>query len=611
MTAIQRHRGPDGDGQALEVDGAMRFVDSSESGSNPTGHIALGHRRLSIIDLDIRSAQPMTCAQSRYWITYNGEIYNYRELREELLAEGIEFRTESDTEVALEAYAQWGRSCFERFNGIWAMAIWDSWRQTLLISRDRLGVKPLHYAIEDDTLFVASEIKAIVAARECAPSADAAAIDTFLRAGIVNHGEGTFFHGVFSLPAGHLAELEVGKSLEPLPVSYWTLPYPSLEGAGSFDANVARLSELLNSAITLQMRSDVAVGTCLSGGVDSSAITCIASRLVAEKLSTFTVGNEEQALDERDWATRVARHVGAIEHVAVPDLQGFLLDMDRLLWHQEEPFGSTSIYAQWCLMRLAKESSVTVMLDGQGADELFCGYKKYFPIQLQRLISERRAKEGWRVAVDFLKNGDRGFLRWREAARYLPAHLVPGHSAQCDFLSPFDSALYHDQLPSLRGGDLQSTRRIDLLNNSVPPLLRYEDRNSMAWSVESRVPFLDHRLVEFAMELPPAHMLREGRTKAVLRAALRGSVPDPVLERRDKYNFFAPMSSWLEGALGASLLEEIRASPLLRSLGDTEKSLSVWQRAGGTRRRHLHTILFRLGILAAWARVHEVGDVRG
>lgn len=603
MTAVQAHRGPDGAGHALFAGTGRPDLlrgDERRTAGSAIGRIALGHRRLSIIDCTDSGHQPMSYADGRYWITYNGEVYNYRELREELSALGYGFRSESDTEVILAAYAAWGVNCFSRFNGMWALAIWDTLECELVMSRDRFGVKPLHVRTHAGTLSFASEIKGVLAAAIEGAKANDRVVHDYLVYGVVNANNQTFFDGITAFPPGCYAIVSP-KSLVVTPKSFWSLEFPTLPET-TFEQSCEEFRELITSAVKLRMRSDVPVGACLSGGLDSSTIVSVMSRVAKTPVHTFTARFPEPEFDESAWAQMVVDACGANGHFSEPSEALLIDDFEKLIWHQEEPFSSASIYAQWLVMRQARESRIPVLLDGQGADEILGGYRKFYAFHVLSLMRQGRFLGAAREALALLVNGDRGYLRWREGARYLPRLLQPRTIGGGDFLRPDVRALGASTSVALGGtGDIRQRQLLDLSRYSVPSLLRYEDRNSMAWSIESRVPFLDYRLVEFAIRLPIEHKLRGGRTKAVLRSGLRGIVPDRVLDRRDKMGFVTPQSRWMNGALGQhveSLCNE--ASPTLNKWVDLPALLVGWRQATPAQRHTAQALMFRLGTLGQW-----------
>lgn len=604
MTAVQAHRGPDGAGHVLFDDRGRPNLwrEPSDPCNEHRGRLALGHRRLSIIDCSEGGHQPMTYEDGRYWITYNGEIYNYRELREELRAGGCAFRSESDTEVILAAYSRWGADCFARFNGMWALAIWDGVEQCLVLSRDRFGVKPLHFTKKGEALSFSSEIKGVLAGGSVPARANDQVIHDYLVHGTVNASDETFFEDVFAFPPGCYAVVS-SRDLSIVPKAYWRLDLSAGEGREpSFEQACDTFRELIASAVSLRMRSDVPVGACLSGGLDSSTIVALMAGMAKGPVHTFTARFPEPEFDEWSWAQRMIDGVGARGHVSEPSEAGLMSDFARLVWHQEEPFSSASLYAQWLVMRQAREAGIPVLLDGQGADEILGGYRKFYAFHVLGLLRQGRILDASREALAVMLKGDRGYWRWHEGARYLPGFLRRRSFEIERFLRPRAQALSTASDVALGATpDIRQRQLLDLRRYSVPSLLRYEDRNSMAWSVESRVPFLDYRLVEFAIRLPVEHKLRAGQTKAVLRHGLRGIVPDAVLDRRDKMGFVTPQSRWMNGALGEHFEAMcLDSAPALDRWVDLRAILYAWRNASPSGRQIAQSLVFRLGTLAQW-----------
>jgi asparagine synthase (glutamine-hydrolysing) len=520
-----RHRGPDGRGV---------FVDDG---------VCLGHLRLAIIDLSDAGLQPMPSEDRRLQLLHNGEIYNYLELRRELEALGHRFHSATDSEVILAAYREWGTACVERFNGMWAFVIWDADRRRLFASRDRFGVKPFYFRLDGSRLAFASEPFVLGGAH-----ANLAAVRAYLEQGYLDVGEETFFAGVHKLPPAHsLTFGPDGLRVE----RYWRL---EPQDAPADPAGAVR--ETFLDAIRLQLRSDVPVGTCLSGGIDSSSIAVAVAHHGHEHQKTVTAFFDESGFDERPYARVVVERTGADAHWVTFTADDLVDRLPAIVQAQGEPFGSTSICAGWFVMRAAKEAGLKVMLDGQGGDELFAGYRAYFGYRLSDLLRRGQVREAYAELAAFAsRNGP----RW--AAVALVGPHVPERArlaararlhGSADLAGP---AL--ERLPATAGGDgnpfadrLRRELHAVLTRRGLPELLRYEDRNSMAHSLEARVPLLDHRLVELAFSLPGDELIRRGETKSVLRRALHDLLPREVRERRDKLGFVTPEGMFLRGRLG-------------------------------------------------------------
>lgn len=563
MTEAVRHRGPDGYGYYT------------------SGNLALGHRRLAIIDLSEAANQPMHWQGGGLTIIFNGEIYNYVELRDELQRLGHRFATHSDTEVILAAYAQWGPECVGRFNGMWAFAIYDRQRNQLFCSRDRFGVKPFHYVNNERVFAFGSEIKQLL---DFLPSrrANHDVMMTFLVTSWLDYSEEeTFFEGINKLPAGHnlIVDVPTGK-LECR--RYYRLVGRPLNGLAPEQVPF-RFLDLLSDAVSLRLRSDVPVGTCLSGGLDSSVIAALAApqymAACRQPFAAITALSIDGAVDEEPYARQVVKKSGLRWLKVRPTSADFVAAMPNVIYHQDEPIRSPSMVMQYFVMRTAREHATPVLLDGQGADETLLGYDIYCGPWIRSALRRDGVKAGIRAFQDALANRQRmsaatclkwtvglGLtgLRYRRARREVP-HL---HSF------PDLPGILRQHAASTR--DWEQFQLVEIGNLSLPQLLRYEDRNSMAFSIETRLPFLDYRLVEFCVGLPIQFKIREGWGKWVMRKAAAGAVPDPILWRKDKIGFEAPDAMWLnqeakkvrQTVLGSGLVRSISHETRLRDSFD-------------------------------------------
>jgi len=541
MSETIAHRGPDDAGHILiDTRGRLPLQEVLDGTSGPEGYdLALANRRLAIIDLSAAGHQPMTRGECT--VVYNGELYNYIEIKEDLEKLGCVFTSSSDTEVLLYAYLQWGQQFLSRLNGMFAFAIWDQRTKRLFCARDRLGIKPFYYLVVGETLFFASEIKAILAVLDRNPGLNEGLVFDFLAAGLLDHTRETFFRGIEKLPPGHC--LCVDGSKESL-YAYWRLKEDD-EATADFEDNAREFRRLLEDSVRMEMRSDVPVGCCLSGGMDSSAIVGIAASMTPYRMRTFTARYHDPSMDEWNYAEQVVKKtdVQAESVFALPE--DFWRLLPELLWIQEEPFAGPAVYAQWQLMKLIRASGVSVVLDGQGADEILCGYAKFFYYYLLELWRERRVATVLATLMRATANGGAHLLQFSAAKRYLPVNHGGdnNHGMRVDFFR----RNRHRSL-ARPGGGIAMQQRLDIENYSLPVLLRYEDKNSMSQSVESRVPFLDHRLVEFAVNLPSDHKFWGGMAKRVMRHALADTLPKEVIKRRTKLGFGGTFSSWV-GAL--------------------------------------------------------------
>ena len=528
MAERLRHRGPDGEGTYF------------------SGPVGLAHRRLAIIDLSDEGRQPMANEDGSLWIVFNGEVYNYLELRGDLRALGHRFATATDTEVVLHAYEEWGRDCLHRFNGMWAFAIWDNRRRELFCARDRLGVKPLYYTLAGESFLFASEIKALLAHPAVGRRPNDRMLSTFLAWGVADHTGETMYDGIFQLRPAHSIVVSAEGAGEP--ERYWDLSMNAAPGGADDDAAAGRVRDLLTDAVRLRLRSDVPVGTCLSGGIDSSTITFLINDLlraehpesVGDRQKTFSVCFDDPRFDESRHIDTVVAATEVASHRITPDTEGLWEDIGRLLYMQDEPFASLSIYAQYCVMRLASDE-VKVVLDGQGADEQLAGYIAYQMPYVRGLLRQGRVLAALREAVGGAQH-HRSFFSWA-----IRQSLVRSERR---------GLLRGDAPEVLRyAGSLDEVLAREITASNLPLLLHWEDRNSMAFSIEARVPFLDYRLVEYLAGLPLDQKIRGGVTKYVLRRAIRGLVPDAVRCRMDKMGFVTPEEAWMKDELAVHILD--------------------------------------------------------
>jgi asparagine synthase (glutamine-hydrolysing) len=548
------HRGPDGTG----------WIDFD----SPAGPVVLAHHRLAIIDVGSTGRQPMSY-NGRWWIAYNGEVYNHKELRYELQAAGRRFETSSDTEVILAAYAQWGPSCLNRFIGMFSFVIYDKIAHTVFAARDRFGVKPLYYVALPGMFAVASEIKQLLILPCVTRSLNFARAFDFLTASLLDHTNETMFAGVYQLRGGEAVYLELlYPDWNTRPTRWYNLPPPGTINTG-LDEAAEQFAALLDDAVRLHLRSDVRVGSCLSGGLDSSSIVCLVARQRrglgnTEPFTYVTSRFKEKEADEGIYADSVGAATGLTGSSVFPRPDDFATQLERLAWHQDEPFGSTSIFAQWCVFAEAARLGIKVMLDGQGADEQLAGYHGMFPtyylqllgggrfVSLARTLLARRHLHQVEIASDLR------FLLVSTLLGWVPTALLgkrwqgqtfgwlrSGFQELFGSQSSFHAAIERDHLGPIDG--LGAMCRAHVLATSLPALLHYEDRSSMAHGIEARVPFLDHRLVEFSIALGDNHKMRGAETKAVLRRAMKGLLPEDVRQRQDKLGFATPEKKWLLG----------------------------------------------------------------
>ncbi len=586
MNDLQAHRGPDGEGFLLGWVDAGRYCHAllphtTQWDARGPATVGLGHRRLAILDLSERGLQPMTVGDSQCWIVFNGEIYNHLELRAQLEAFGYRFTTRTDTEVLLQAYHCWGEECLAHLDGMFAFAIWDARRGRLFCARDRLGIKPFYYATPSGAFIFASEMKSLLLFPGLDTTPDDAAVVGFLVHANCDYGEGTLLRSVKALPPGHALTLDVATG-HLATHAYWRL-IPGEQDGTSDAARIEGLRALLARTTRTHLISDVRVGSCLSGGLDSSTVVSLigklwreqpdAARALGDSFHTFTACYEQREVDERDYALAVAQAVGATPHLVFPSAEDFLASFERMAWHQDMPFGEPTYYAQWRVMRAAKEAGVKVLVDGQGGDEVFGGYAKFRYAYLASLLGSGRLVRLTKELGAMLLQSDRYVLDIRHGYRYLPwqlRRLLGVDSLMRQALrGDWHRAVTSESTPATRwwryashngrGSSpatiMQQMQVDDIMIDTLPMLLRMEDRSSMAFSLEARVPLLDHHVVEYGVSLPDHLKIRDGWSKVAIRRAMEGTLQDLVRLRKTKLGFAVPGRRWL----GTDLKHQVTA----------------------------------------------------
>lgn len=548
MNSSIRHRGPDDEGVFLE------------------NNIALGHRRLSILDLSPDGHQPMHRAQ-RYVIVYNGEVYNYLELREELIAAGHTFTSHSDTEVILAAYEQWGETCVSHFNGMWAFALYDREKKTLFCSRDRFGVKPFYYTQTLRQFVFGSEIKQLL------PFLDKRNVNTkilmdYLVLSYEEHTNETFFEEILKLPPSHnlLYDLKTG---ELILRRYYAISIDERLGGLEEAEAVRTYAASLEDAIKIRLRSDVRVGTCLSGGLDSSSVAAIAAKMYNtpdRALSAVHAKSTESANDESRWARKVADHCSLDLSVIEPDTESFLTCLENVIRIQEEPFGSPSIIMQYLVFEEANRLGCKVMLDGQGGDETLMGYERYLPAYLLSLKGSEKIRGFW-LSFRHTKLSPWKLLQY--FVYFTNASIrLRRLKKKLFFIKPeyFDCLSLGTLCDSTQNyGNILGLQLLEITSTQLPHLLKYEDKNSMYHSIEARLPFIDYRNVENALSIRNELKIRDGWTKYLLRRGVEKFLPSEIVWRRDKIGFEAPSATWLK-ALAPTMETSVHNSPLLQTL---------------------------------------------
>ena len=544
MTDVIAHRGPDGFGYYHGE------------------HFSFGHRRLSIIDLSIHGSQPMEYI-GRYVITYNGEIYNYVELKMELESIGYTFATQCDTEVIMAAYDSWGKGCLDRFNGMFSFALFDRIENNLFLARDRFGVKPLYYTNVNGKFAIASEIKQFTVLEGWVSRANKHRLYDYLRyGGIHDHTNETLFDEVFQLPGGSHLEFDLSE------FSYRIGSWYNMESVPrdidiDFETAKKQFSILFSDAVRLRLRSDVNVGSCLSGGLDSSAIVCEINRVLVEegagcRQETVSACFCEKDVDEREYMDAVINQINVESHRIFPSCDNLLADLNKVIWHQDEPFGSPSVYAQWLVYQTAREHGLIVMLDGQGADEHLAGYSSFQSVYFVELLRQLRLLELFKSIRnyrdcyrDYYFSPFRGLFVGAMRLLFSPrlvnmlGKLRPQRFSGRDNwlnMESFRDGKY-DEI-SMPNFSLRAESEAQLKSTSLPKLLHHQDRNSMAHSIESRAPFVDYKLVELTLGLPSDFKIFRSITKYVMRESLSHLLPSKIGTRYDKLGFATPQSQW-------------------------------------------------------------------
>jgi asparagine synthase (glutamine-hydrolysing) len=637
LNSIQaiRHRGPDDEGFLL-VDTETRDavpcsgVDSTtqlglgriEQCYQPRFDLLFGFRRLSILDLSPAGHQPMSNADGSLWIVFNGEIYNYIELRSELQTLGYIFHSQSDTEVILNAYHAWGIDCLNRFNGMWAFAIYDKRNNRLFCARDRFGIKPFYYHFNGERFLFGSEIKTLLGHSEVPRTPNDAVIYDYLAYGVLDHTDETFYKGIYQLLPAHYLVLENGNFLMQ---RYWDIDPNNKFDIGSDEKAMQEYSrrffELFEDAVRIHLRSDVPIGSCLSGGLDSTAIVTMMNRLllttgnvdptvIGDRQKTFSSCFDDKRFDERQYIELVVAATSAESNYIFPSPKNLMEELPSLMRHQDEPFGSTSMYSQWCVMKLAGQHGMRVLLDGQGSDEMLAGYTPFFDTywaalavsgNLGRMFNEWNAHKNLRGAsLSFLLQHTLFALAprpFQRRARFNRSTYV----LNSDFVKPHRER-FHDGNPKHARSLMDERLYMFTTQTSLPALLRYEDRSSMAHSIESRVPFLDYRLVEYIFSLPDHQKINNGYTKAVLRNSLGDLIPNTINNRTDKMGFVTPEHVWFADELKGWADEIINSSEFKRrGYFDHQRVLKVTQEYQN-QRRDIGFALWRWINLELWLR---------
>lgn len=534
MNDIINHRGPDDEGFYY--------------GEN----FAFGHRRLSILDLSSAGHQPFNW--KHLWITYNGEVYNYVELREELKQLGHHFKTTSDTEVIMAAYEQWGVDAFAKFNGMWSLAVFDSNKNEIVFCRDHFGIKPLFYTQTNSYFLAGSEIKQFTTVNEFEPILNNKSAVNFLAKGLLNFSEQTFFKDVYELPAGHYLQYNL-KTHQTKKVKWYDIKDAVQHTNLSEEETIKQFRTLFTNSVKVRMRSDVTVGSCLSGGIDSSAIvsTVAADKLANESFATITSCFDDKKYDEQKFSDLVTNATGFKAVKVFPNLND-LWDknhLDKIIFHQDQPAYTGSCYSEFNVFKTARENKMIVMLDGQGSDEYLCGYGEFYIARLNYLFRNLQWLSAFRLMKQKAVHRNHG-LGAEIKLYYKSAILYPMIGAVKKLLGKkeheyFNSSwqqLADKELVSFKSSNIKDLSIDEIKYFSIPYQLHSEDRNSMMFSIESRLPFLCPRLVEYSIGLNDKYKIKNAYTKYVLRQAVP-EMPEAIRERKDKMGFVSPDASWM------------------------------------------------------------------
>jgi asparagine synthase (glutamine-hydrolysing) len=525
-----KHRGPD------------------DSGYYADEKLSMGNVRLAIIDLSPKGHMPMFSDDNKLIITYNGEIYNYKEIREELIKKGHRFNSRTDTEVILYAYKEWGFDCVKKFNGMWAFAIYDKNKNILFISRDRFGIKPLYYYHNNNNFIFSSEIKAILKCGIKRKANDRIIFD-YLYYNLIDHSEETFFYGIKRLMPGHNLIFDLAKNTIRIE-NYYNLK-ERLKLKKGIKEDERELKKLFFTSVERRLVSDVPVGSCLSGGIDSSSIVCTMRKLNKKGIiKTFSLTFPNEKIDESKYQKMVIDKAKCFGYFTTPKPEDLLNDLNDFLYAQEEPVGSTTYYAQYRVMRLAHEQGMKVLLDGQGSDEIFAGYTYFFAYYFRELFFRIKFFKFFKEIIKYRKNHKSFFALNYMFFLMLPSFLknkINFHRRT--YLNEKFILEFKNRNTKIKQWSARTLNEA-LLNSvtyySLPHLLRTEDKSSMRFSIESRVPFLDYELVEYVLSKGPSFKINHGITKYAFRKAMNGVTPKEILSRMDKIGFATPEENWLK-----------------------------------------------------------------
>lgn len=578
MNDLISHRGPDSEGFYFE------------------SNLAFGHRRLSILDLTQDGHQPMGYLQ-KYFITYNGEIYNYLEIKEELISYGYSFDSKTDTEVILASYDKWGEKCVDKFNGMWAFAIHDKQKNIVFCSRDRFGVKPFYYTQTEDKFAFGSEIKQLLVLKN--PMVNIEVVVDYLVARMLENTNKTFFKNIFKLePSSNLIyDLKTNK------IQIYKYYDILKQETQTQDDPIKKYENELIRSIKIRLRSDVTVGSCLSGGLDSSSVATIASNMLHDnKFMAVHAKSIEKSSDESEYAKIVANNANLDLHIVTPNIEDFKNSIDEVVYTQEEPFGGPSIFMQYFVMKKAKEIGCKVMLDGQGGDETLLGYERYYPSIYIDIFKKHGLFSMIKNIILSSKNNSK--MSFKNIMKYTFGSILSklrkkAYMLECDFVKKeyMNDFKFLDEL-SKNYFDVFKLSKYEITYTNLPALLRFEDKNSMRHSVETRLPFLDYKALECALNTDSEIKIKDGWTKYILRMIIKDKLPQNVVFRKNKLGFNAPDKSWIS-SIDSQIISEIKNSKIINKISNIDALLSKIDKINDL-------LKFRLYSIAVWERVYNV-----
>lgn len=644
FNTIVKHRGPDDEGFIFISDQDVKVV-TAGGADTPVGvwntatsyqpehsiddisgdyKVAIGHRRLSILDLSPLGHLPMCDTLKRYWITFNGEIYNFLELREELAALGYKFSTQSDTEVIIAAYAQWGSDCLVRFSGMWAFTIYDTQTQTIFIARDRYGIKPLYYWFSPEgDFYLASEIKQFTQIPSWKAQINPQRVYDYLFYAMTDHTEETMFKNVHTIPPGHTVNINIHNCIADkdgkLKLKKWYRP-TNKDFVGSFQDACIQFHKHFDNAIDLHLRADVPIGSALSGGLDSSAIVCSVNKKlkekgVAELQQTFSSCSHDKRFDEKVWMDKVVEKTDVDATFIYPKGEDVFSLTRKIIWHQDEPYQSQSAFLAYKVFESAKANNVKVLLNGQGADEYMSGYNAFNTYRKIRLFRSGRLMQFYNEL-----NG-KSFREKATDSKAVFYHLLPKKvvrllSKRTKEYKQMSAMIDIDKLGARRKHPHDKKRfrfnsifeiaHYQMFFEPLQKYLRWEDRNSMAHSIEARVPFLDHKLVEFTTQLPVDYLDGNGESKKIMTYGLSDVLPEAIKNRKDKKGFITPEEVWFKNDFTEEFLAMFRENNIHTKSIIREQEALVYLNAVAKGKSAFDYTYWRLISLGIWMDVFNI-----